>query len=295
MGGVGLQHTAVPQPWPKLCGFPGLSWSFASAQYDDFGELKRSHCCSWVVGGEGCGAAQASSTWHYYLYLSLPCTTPRLVLGEFCENEEVKGNLVIVYCYLLLLHLLLWILTTCIWLVALNAHYLSNLHVQKVFLFSLLFFKSVVFPGGGREGVCACSWIAWYFSLQVFLLSLYLYIRIHVGCLYCKCPTRKRAFLDSVRKALAPCLSCACVHKQNRCAWYVIFTFSQSFEWVRILLLYKFLPLFSGLFSLLVLFCASGLVWFLHFLSAFTFLWMLIKREHPSCMELLYQPFPPFY
>lgn len=41
--------------------------------------------------------------------------------------------------------------------------------------------------------------------------------------------------------------------------------------------------------------CVSGGVWFLHFFSAFIFLWMLIKRGHPSCMVLLYQPFPPFY
>lgn len=173
------------------------------------------------------------------LYISLPCTVPRLVLGESCKNVEVKGNIVIVYCYLLLLPSLLWIFTTCICLVALNAHHLSNLHVQKVFLFLQLFFKSIVFPVG-KENVCICSWVAWYFSLQVFFLSTYLCVYVHVRCLYCKCPTWKRAFFDSMHKSLAPCLSCASAHKQNRGTWYMIFTVSQSFEWVKILLLYRF-------------------------------------------------------
>lgn len=99
-GEVGLQHTAVPQPWPKLCGFPALSWSFASAQYDDFGELKRSHCSSWVVGGEGCWAAQASSTWHYYTFLS-PAPLPGLYLENSVKMRRLKGILwlfIAIYC-----------------------------------------------------------------------------------------------------------------------------------------------------------------------------------------------------
>lgn len=155
---------------------------------------------------------------------------------------------------------------------------------------NLLFFLGVVGRGcvrvPGLHGIFHFRFSFWVFiSTYVFTLGVCI-VSAQLG---------NGLSLTVCVRHLHPCLSCACVHKQNRCAWYVIFTFSQSFEWVRILLLYKFLPLFSGLFSLLVLFCASGLVWFLHFLSAFTFLWMLIKREHPSCMELLYQPFPPFY
>lgn len=145
------------------------------------------------------------------LYLSLPGTTPGLLFGQPYKNERVKGNLVILYDYL------------CYFPAAMDIHYmylascitcspLTKLACSEgVFLFTsafqIIFFLSVV----GR--VCVCSW---YLLLQVFLLSPYLCICIY-GRFHFKCPSWKVTFLNSVSKAFAPRLSCACVHKQNRC------------------------------------------------------------------------------
>lgn len=73
----------------------------------------------------------------------------------------------------------------------------------------------------------------------VLLLSPYLCTSICIRCLYYKCPTWKWAFLDSMPKTLATCVSFARGSKQNRSTQCMIFSSHQSFEWVRTLLLYR--------------------------------------------------------
>lgn len=168
------------------------------------------------------------------LCLSLSYTAPRHVLGEPCEDEEVEGNLVVVYCYLLSLSLLLWIISTflvsCVRCSSLTKFVCS----ESFFTFA---FQIYCFSCGKRK--CMCSWVVRYVYLLVLLLSPYLCTSICIGCLYYKCPTWKWAFLDSMHKALTTCVSFACVPKQNRSTQCMIFSSCQSFEWVRTLLLYR--------------------------------------------------------
>lgn len=176
-------------------------------------------------------------------------------------------------------------------------------HVQKVFLIFTAVFPIYCFSCGKRKCVYVFLGCEVFFtsgcplSPYVCVCIPYVCVCTHVGRLYCKCPTWKWAFLGSMHKALAPCLSCACAYKQNGGTSYMIFTFSVVWMSQNSFTL-QILPLsvlLSGLFCLLVLLCMSGGVWFLHFFPAFIFLWLLIKREHPSWMALLCQPFPPFY
>lgn len=124
-----------------------------------------------------------------------------------------KG-IVIVYCYLLLFVLLVWIFTTGIWLIALNAHHQT--YVFRRWFLSLLFFKSIVFPGAGGDCVLVC--VPGLHSISHFRFSfcVLLCICIDIGCLYCEFLSWKRAFVDNVHKALAPCLSLSvCISKTN--------------------------------------------------------------------------------
>lgn len=112
--GVELQYMAVPQLWLNVPGFLELNWSFIPSPVPGrwfFRTWKEAAAVAGEQGGEVCWSISSFMNLAL-LYLSLPCTVPRLVLEESCKNEEVKGNIVIVYCYLLLLHSPLWIFTT---------------------------------------------------------------------------------------------------------------------------------------------------------------------------------------
>lgn len=101
------------------------------------------------------------------LCLSLPYTAPRPVLGEPCEDEEFEGNVVVIYCYLLLLSLLLWIISTCVWLVVLDAHHLPNLCVQKGFF--TFAFQIYYFSCSKRK--CVCSWFSFWVLISAHLFA----------------------------------------------------------------------------------------------------------------------------
>lgn len=159
----------------------------------------------------------------------------------------------------------------CIWLVALHAHHLPNLLVQKVFFFSLLLFKLFFFWVWWGECVCApgvfcfkcsfCLLISAYVFMGVFILSA------QVG---------KWLSLIVCLRHLHPVFPVpVCISKTDvpdKQFWLSLshlneseFFFITDFAFASVL--------FSGLFSLLVVLCVSGVVWFLHFSSAFTFLW----------------------
>lgn len=143
-----------------------------------------------------------------------------------------------------------------------------------------------------RKRKCRCFWLTWYVLLLILPLSLYRHI-CFLWVSYCKCPTWKWAFLDSLQKALSTCISffLFCMHKQSRGTQCMIF--SSWHEWVRILLLNRFLsvPVCCSMDCLLLLFFAC----ILYRVSAFHFCFhlslKLIKREHFGSVALLSSPF----
>lgn len=66
-------------------------------------------------------------------------------------------------------------------LVALHAHHLPNLHVQRVFFFSFLLFKFFFISESGREHVCvllasfASSFPSEYLSLRIYLCWVFVF------------------------------------------------------------------------------------------------------------------------
>lgn len=211
-GRAELQHREVSQPCLNWCGFSALSWGFPPAQYSDFRSWKEAAAVVGLAGVEGCWAAWAASTWHYY-------TSPSLapLLGLYLDNpikmrglEGILRLFMTIYCYFpAAMDIHYMYLASCITCSSLTKLACSESAFLFTSAFQIIFFLSVV------GSVCVCSW---YLLLQMFLLSPYLCICIY-GCFYFKCPSWKSTFLDSVSKAFAPCLSCACMDKQNRCTW----------------------------------------------------------------------------
>lgn len=63
-------------------------------------------------------AEQLWLPWYYCVFP--PYTVPRAVFGEPCENEEIEGSLVVVYCSLFSVALLLRMHSTYVWFAAID-------------------------------------------------------------------------------------------------------------------------------------------------------------------------------
>lgn len=132
------------------------------------------------------------------------------------------------------------------------------------------------------EKKCMCSWVAWYFRFSFWvLISVYVFM---LGVCIAGAQLGNGPYLTVCTRHLHPAFPMP-VCKSKTDVPDMIFTFSLSFEWVRILFtLQIFLCQCCSRACFLSLFfcvCLGGL-WFLHFFSAFIFLWMVIKRQHPS-------------
>lgn len=125
-----------------------------------------------------------------------------------------------------------------------------------------------------RKRKCRCFWLTWYVLLLILPLSLYHHI-CFLWVSYCKCPTWKWAFLDSLQKALSTCISFffnfVCISKAEvPSVWFSVPDMNESeffcltdFCLCQIVVLGTVCSCCS-----LHAFCTG----FLHFIFAFTFL-----------------------
>lgn len=140
-------------------------------------------------------AEQLWLPWYYCVFP--PYTVPRAVFGEPCENEEIEGSLVVVYCSLFSLALLLQMHSTYVWFAAIDVC------LRKFCMFRMCFhvyswfsnpvFLFVCFPKGKESAGVSGS--HGYVLLLILPLSLYCHTCFLLVS-YCKCPTWKWAFLD---------------------------------------------------------------------------------------------------